>query len=51
MEIDGLQWMGGVHGGIVMDTLSCIYMTSTKNPCGWKWGFRTQCWVEHGRVL
>jgi hypothetical protein len=20
MEIGGLQWMGGVHGGIVMDT-------------------------------
>jgi hypothetical protein len=41
VEIGGLEWMGVVHGGIIMDTLPWV-----PNPHGWNEVFPNQCWVE-----
>jgi hypothetical protein len=46
MDGSGAWWNHNGHP--VMHSKSL--MTSTKNPRGWKWGFPTQCWVEHGWV-
>ncbi len=48
VEIGGLEWMGVVHGGIIVDTLPRVpnHSSIPLSPLGWNGVFPTQCWVE-----
>jgi len=50
VEIGGLEWVGVVHGGIIMDTFPWVldhsWLPLIKNPHGWNEVFPNQCWVD-----